>query len=59
MGLPRVGVSLFELRLANYSDIGQTGTNVGSTAVSATEVTSGLVQGMNVTSGIYSKPGGV
>jgi hypothetical protein len=45
--------------VADSSDIGQTGANVGSTAVSATEVTSGLVQGMNVTSGIYSKPGAV
>jgi len=40
------------------TDIGQSGANVGSTAVSAGEVTSGIVQGMNVTSGIYSKPAG-
>ena len=59
MGLPRVGLPWYETCLTDCADIGQTGTNVGSTAVSATEVTSGLVQGMNVTSGIYSKPRGV
>jgi len=45
--------------VADSIDLGQTGANVGSTAVSAGEVTSGIVQGMNVGSGIYSKPGGV
>lgn len=46
------------LGIADITDIGQSGANVGSTAVSAGEVTSGIVQGMNVTSGIYSKPVG-
>ena len=46
------------LCIADIPDIGQSGANVGSTAVSAGEVTSGIVQGMNVTSGIYSKPAG-
>jgi len=40
------------------SDIGQSGANVGATAVSATEVTSGIVQGANATSGVYSKQTG-
>jgi S1-C subfamily serine protease len=47
------------LGIADSTDVGQTGANVGSTAVAAGEVTSGIVQGMNVTSGIYSKPGGL
>jgi hypothetical protein len=38
--------------VADESDLGQTGANIGSTAVSATEVTSGIIQGANATSGV-------
>jgi hypothetical protein len=42
-----------------YSDLGQSGANIGSTALSATEVTSGIVQGVNASSGLASRQGAV